>query len=90
MRYRNALNDDTYNSKEYSIKLIQIPKISNTTRTDAAATFVKWDTLNDDDKAAYDRLNVRIKDKEVKKEPANVGKLKPAEVVKKVKKRAKR
>jgi hypothetical protein len=31
-KYRNTLDDDTYNSQEYSIKLIQIPKISNTGR----------------------------------------------------------
>ena len=29
-KFRNTLDDDTYNSQEYSIKLIQIPKISNT------------------------------------------------------------
>ena len=83
-KYKNALNDDTYNSQEYSIKLIQIPKISNTNRADAAVEFVKWDALSDEDRAAYEKLNVIIKDKTVKIEAANVGRLKPSEVVKKV------
>ncbi|QSX37954.1 DUF3644 domain-containing protein [Shewanella sedimentimangrovi] len=84
INYRNTLDDDTYNSQEYSIKLIQIPKISNTNRADVAVEFVRWDALNDEDKAAYDQLNVIIKDKTVKIEAANVGKLKPSEVIKKV------
>lgn len=83
-KYRNTLDDDTYNSQEYSIKLIQIPKISNTNRADAAVEFVRWDALSDEDKAAYEKLNVIIKDKTVKIEAANVGRLKPSEVVKKV------
>ena len=83
-KYRNTLDDDTYNSQEYSIKLIQIPKISNTNRADAAVEFVRWDALSDEDKAAYEKLNVIIKDKTVKIEAANVGRLKPSEVVKRV------
>jgi len=83
-RYRNSLDEATYNSQEYSIKLIQIPKISNTNRADAAVEFVRWDALSDEDKAAYEQLNVIIKDKTVKVQAANVGRLKPSEVVKKV------
>ncbi|WP_372932227.1 DUF3644 domain-containing protein [Shewanella putrefaciens] len=84
VNYRNTLDENTYNSQEYSIKLIQIPKISNTNRADAAVDFVRWDALSDEDKAAYEQLNVIIKDKTVKIEAANVGKLKPSEVIKKV------
>jgi hypothetical protein len=83
-KYRNTLDEQTYNSQEYSIKLIQIPKISNTNRADAAVEFVRWDVLSDEDKAAYEQLTVIIKDKTVKIEAANVGRLKPSEVVKKV------
>ena len=83
-KYRNTLDDNTYNSQEYSIKLIQIPKISNTNRADAAVEFVRWDSLSDEDKEAYEKLNVIIKDKTVKIEAANVGRLKPSEVVKRV------
>lgn len=83
-KYRNSLDDEVYNSQEYSIKLIQIPKISNTSRADAAIEFVKWDELNDEDKAAYDQVAVIVKDKKVKIEAANVKRLKPGEVVQKV------
>lgn len=85
-KYRNTLDDDVFNSQEYSIKLIQIPKISNTNRADAAVEFVRWDQLSDEDKAAYEQLTVIIKDKTVKIEAANVGKLKPSEVVRRVNK----
>ncbi|NRA81945.1 MAG: DUF3644 domain-containing protein [Pseudoalteromonas sp.] len=83
-KYRNSLDEDIYNSQEFSIKLIQIPKISNTNRADAAVEFVRWDALSEEDKEAYEKLNVIIKDKTVKIEAANVGRLKPSEVVKKV------
>jgi hypothetical protein len=83
-KYRNALNDEVYNSQEYSIKLIQIPKISNTSRADAAIEFVKWDELKEEDRAAYDQVAVIIKDKKVKIEAANVKRLKPGEVVQRV------
>lgn len=80
-KYRTALNDDEYNSQEYSIKLIQIPKISNTDRGDAAIEFVRWDTVSAEDKAAYEQITVIVKDKRVKVEGANVSRLKPQEVV---------
>jgi len=83
-RYRNTLDETTYNSQEYNIKLIQIPKISNTNRADAAIEFVKWDILNEDDKVSYERLTVLVKDKTVRVEASNVGRLKASEVVKKV------
>lgn len=83
-KYRTALDDAIYNTQEYSIKLIQIPKISNTNRAEAAIEFVKWDSLNPEDRAAYERLNVLVKDKTVKVEASNVGKLKPSDVVNKV------
>jgi len=80
-KYRNSLSEEEYNSQEYSIKLIQIPKISNTNRGDAAIEFVRWDALSDEDKAAYDQITVIVKDKKVKVEGANVRRLKPSEVV---------
>lgn len=83
-KYRNNLSDDVYNSLEYSIKLIQIPKITNTNRADAAIEFVKWDELSDDDKAAYDQISVIIKDKRVTVEGSNVKRIKPTEVVNRV------
>ena len=83
-KYRAVLDEDVYNSQEYSIKLIQIPKISNTNRADAAIEFVKLDELNLDDRAAYEQVAVIIKDKRITVSAANVKRLKPGEVIKKV------
>lgn len=83
-KYRAGLEEDTYNSQEYSIKLIQIPKISNTNRADAAIEFVKWDELNAEDRAAYEQIAVIVKDKRVVVSAANVKRLKPSAVVRKV------
>lgn len=78
---RNSLTEDEYNSQEYSIKLLQLPKISNTDRGDSAVEFLRWDALSDEDKAAYEQITVLVKDKKIKVEGANVRCLKPSEVV---------
>ena len=83
-KFRNGLNDEIYNSQEYSIKLIQIPKISNTNRADAAIEFVKWDELSPEDRTAYEHIAVIIKDKRVKVLAANIKRLKPSEVIQNV------
>lgn len=83
-KYRSGLDEETYNSQEYSIKLIQIPKISNTNRADAAIEFVKWDELSAEDRAAYEQIAIIIKDKRVEVSAANVKRLKPSTVVQKV------
>jgi hypothetical protein len=83
-RYRASLTDEVFNAQEYSIKLIQVPKISNTKRGDAAIEFVRWDQVNEEDKAAYEQIAVIVKDKKIAVEAANVKRLKPSEVVAKV------
>jgi len=84
--FRNSLSDKVFNSQEYSVKLIIIPKISNTKRSDLAAEFVKWDELSDEDKEAYEKIAAIVKDRKIRVEAANVGKLKPSRVVDSVKK----
>ncbi|MPL77454.1 hypothetical protein SDC9_23310 [bioreactor metagenome] len=83
-KYRNSLNENINNSQEFSIKLIQIPKISNTNKNDLAIEFVNLNNISDEDKKTYETINVIIKDKVIKKEAINPGKLKPGDVVKKV------
>lgn len=83
-KYRTNLSEDTYNSLEYSLKLIQIPKISNTSRADAAIEFVKWDELSEEDRTAFEQVSVLIKDKRVAFEGVNVKRIKPTEVVNRV------
>lgn len=83
-KYRNSLDETTYNSQEFSIKLLQVPKISNTNRTDLAIDFVRFDELKEEDKNLYEQITVLVKDRKIKVEGANVGKLKPGQIIEKV------
>lgn len=85
--YRSSLKDDVFNSQAYSIKLIQIPKISNTNRNDMAIEFVRWNELSEEDKKLYDKVDVLIKDRVVKKPVLHLGGMKPSKVLLEVKKR---
>lgn len=85
--YRSSLTDDVFNSQAYSIKLIQILKISNTNRNDIAIEFVRWNELSEEDKQAYEKLDVLIKDRVVKQPVLNLGHMKPGKVLEKVKER---
>ena len=80
--YQSSLSDEVFNSQEYSIKLIQIPKVSNTNRHDIAITFVKEDEL---DIETFEQIVAITKDKRVLVEAKNVGKMLPGKVVEKVK-----
>lgn len=82
--FRKDIPDDVYASQEYSIKLIQIPKVSNTNKYDAAIDFVHLDSLSEDDRNFYAKVTTLIKDRKVPTEGRNVGKLKPSIVVSRV------
>jgi len=86
-KYKNNLNADIYNSQEYSIKLIQIPRISNTNRNYLAIEFVNWSELNKEDQENYKKLDAIIKEKVLKKEAVNVSRLKPGTVLQKIEER---
>ncbi len=79
--YRSSLTEEVFNSQEYSIKLIPIPKVSNTNRNDLAIEFVPADELALDTRQ---HITAIIKDKKVSVEGKNVGRLLPGQVVKKV------
>ena len=83
--YRSSLNEDIFNSQEYSIKLLQIPKVANTKRNDLAIDFVRWDKLDSKEKEIYQQITTLIKEQKVPVEGKNVGRLLPSKVVKKVK-----
>ncbi|MDZ7775962.1 MAG: DUF3644 domain-containing protein [Bacteroidales bacterium] len=83
-KYKNAISDETYTSQEYSIKLIQVPKISNTNRSDLAIEFVNWNSLSEEDRKNYEKVTTIIKDKVVTKEVVNPDRLKPGQVLKMV------
>ena len=79
-KYKTDLSDDIYNSQEYSVKLLQIPKLSNTNRSDLSVEFVNWSTLNEEDKENYNKVTAIIKDKIIKQPVSNANMLKPKDV----------
>ena len=84
-KYRSELKEDIFNSQEYSVKLIQIPRILNNPKKNVPAIeFVNWSNLSDEDKENYKKLTALIKNKTVKVETINPGKLKAGDVLKKV------
>lgn len=85
-KYRSELDEDVFNSQEYSIRLIQIPKILNNPKKNVTAIeFVNWSNLSEDDKKNYEKVTALIKDKTVKVEAINPGKLRAGAVVHKIK-----
>ena len=80
-KYRTDLQQDIYNSQEYSIKLLQIPKVSNTNRSDLAVEFVNWNSINKEDRENYQKITAIIKDKIVKQNVSNANMLKPKDVI---------
>lgn len=86
-KYRTSLSESIFNSQEYSIKLLQIPKISNTNRNDIAVEFVNWNSLSENDKKSYEKVTALVKDKVIKVEVINPGKLKPGKVIQEVNKK---
>ncbi len=80
--YRSNLSEEVFNSQEYSIKLIPIPKISNTNRNDQTMEFVRADQFSPE---TSQPITVITKDKPVSVEAKNVGKILPGQVIKKIK-----
>lgn len=83
-KYRSGLSEDVFNSQEYSIKLLQVPKVSNTNRTDHAIEFVRLDQISEEDRNLYDQITVLVTDRKIKIEGSNVGRLKPGMVKERV------
>ena len=79
-KYKTDLPDEVYNSQEYSVKLLQIPKVSNTNRSDLSIEFVNWNALSDEDRENYNKITTIIKDKIVKQNVSNANMLKPVDV----------
>lgn len=87
-KFRNNLREDIFSTQEFSIKLIQVPKIGNTGRNDLAVEFVNWNALSEQDRKKYDKLTTIVKDRVIKTEAVNVGRLKPGKVIAEVNKKS--
>lgn len=85
--YRKTLSDPIFKSQEYSIKLIQIPKVASASRHDLAIEFVRWDDLTAEEKERVSKLTTIIKEKVVTKRLINPDCFKPGQVIKEVNKR---
>lgn len=83
-KYKTDLSQDIFDSQEFSIKLLQIPKISNTNKRDLSIEFVNWNAINEEEKTSYEKITALIKDKIVKQPVSNVNMLKPGDVIKAV------
>lgn len=84
--YRDSLSLATFTSQEYSVKLIQIPKIASASRHDLAVEFVRWEDLSKEDKENVTKLTAIIKEKVVTRNLVNPNCYKPGQVIKEVNK----
>lgn len=84
-KYRSELSEDVFNSQEYSVKLIAIPKVASASRNDTSVEFLKWETLTPDEQEEVKKLTTIIKDKVIRVEGTNMGRYRPSIVVDKVK-----
>lgn len=80
-KYRLNIKESVFNTQEFSVKLIQLPKIANTNRNDLAIEFVNWNSISEDDRISYEKLTALIKDKVQKTAVINPAKLKPGAIV---------
>lgn len=81
-KYKTDLPQHIFDSQEFSVKLLQIPKVSNTNRTDLSIEFVNWSELDQEDKEKYQKVAAIIKDNVVKLKVSNADLLKPSHVIK--------
>ena len=84
-KYKADLSQEVFDSQEYSIRFVLIPKVSNTKRSDLAVEFVSFSSLDENDKAAYEKITAIIKDKLVVQSVSNSNNLKPSQVINAVK-----
>lgn len=84
--YRTELPSHVFRSQEFSLKLIQIPKIASGSRHDLAVEFVRWDELSKEDKERVSKLTAIIKEKVVTKNLVNPDCFKPGQVLREVNK----
>lgn len=78
--YRSCVPDYIFNKQEYSIKLVQIPLVSNTNKNDLAVQFVNWDKLEDTEKKEVSKITTLVKNKNNFIEVSNLEKMLPGKV----------
>lgn len=77
--FRDSLNDEAYNSLEYSFKVFLIPKVGNREKSsDLSLEFIHYDPTNPEEQEKYKKVVALIKQKQVP--VRNPGALKPSDV----------
>lgn len=84
-KFRDNLSTDVYGTQEYSIKLVQIPIISNTDKSDLAVQFLNWNNLSSDEKSEIEKITALVKSKTVIRSVTNADKMMPGIINKKIK-----
>jgi len=84
-KFREKIPEDIFNTQEYSIKLVQIPRLSNTSKSDLAIQFLNWDKLDESEKDAVTKVTTLVKKQTVYRDVSNLDKLMPGQAVKKIK-----
>ena len=82
--FRSKITDEDYDSLEYSVKLIQIPKLSGGSRNDLAVEFLNWNKLSPEEKEEVSKVNAIIREKTVTRTAKNHDCIKAMAVVSKV------
>lgn len=81
--FRSSLSADVQNDLAYSFKVFLVPKIGNSASKDSIAVeWIKYDPSKPDEMRNYEKVVAMIKPKEV--QVANLGLLKPTQVVQQV------
>lgn len=81
--FRDSLNDDAYNSSEYSFKVFLIPKLGNRENSsDLSVEFIPYNSTSSEDLEDYNKAIALIKQKQVP--VLNPGALKPGDVCKRI------
>jgi hypothetical protein len=82
-KFRGGLPSSTLNSNRYSFSVYLVPKVANRRQfADAAVEFIRIDEASADELQRLEKLNVLIKEKHIP--IANLGLLRPGQVVAKV------
>lgn len=79
--FRDNLDSEIYDTQEFSVKLIQIPKITNSNKADYAINFINLDKASDEDRETCDKIHAIIKQKKEFIEVVNFNNHKISEVV---------
>ena len=84
-KYRSNISDEVFVTQEYSIKLVQIPLVSNVSKSDIAIQFIDWNNLNDIEKESVSKITTLIKNKNIFRDVVNANRLMPRQAMELIK-----